>query len=73
MNTLFVKKTSMPKPVENLNILSATLRGAPELLKALSILSDMANRRFAIDWGDLKAYLKSEEGLISRGDLQGCY
>ena len=73
MNTLFVKKTSMPKPVENLNILSATLRGAPELLKALSILSDMTNRRFAIDWGDLKAYLKSEEGLISRGDLQGCY
>ena len=39
----------MPKPVENLNILSATLRGAPELLKALSILSDMTNRRFAID------------------------
>ena len=44
-----------------LNISSATARLAPDLLKALAILSDANVRRSAVDWEDLKQYWKSEK------------
>ena len=37
---------------------SATARVAPDLLKALAILSDTTVRRFAVDREDLKPYWK---------------
>ena len=46
----------MPHPVEYLNIPSATTRVAPNLLKALAILSDATLSRFAVDREDLKPY-----------------
>ena len=51
----------MPNPVKALNISSATARVAPDLLKALAILSDMAVRTSPVDWKDLKPYWKSEK------------
>ena len=44
-----------------LDISSATVRAAPELLKALAILSDTTARRSAVDWEDLKPYGKLEK------------
>ena len=61
MRTKFVKKTRMPNPVKALDISSATARVAPDLLKALAILSSKTVRRFAADRGDLKPYWKSEK------------
>ena len=49
----FVKKTSMPNSVD---ISSATARVAPDLLKALAVLSDTTVRRFVVDQEDLKPY-----------------
>ena len=46
---------------------SATARVAPDLLKALAILSDATVRRSAVDREDLKPYWKSEKSLISLG------
>ena len=43
-----------------LDISSATARVAPDLLKALAILSDTTVRRSAVDREDLKPYWKSE-------------
>ena len=40
---------------------NATARVAPDLLKALAILSDTILRRFAAVWEDLKTYSKSEK------------
>ena len=40
---------------------SATARVAPDLLKALAILSDTTVRRSAVDREDLKSYWKSEK------------
>ena len=37
---------------------------APDLLKALQILSDTAIRRSTVDRKDLKPYWKSKKGLI---------
>ena len=54
-----MKKTSMPNPVKSLS--SATARVAPDLLKALAILSDTTVRRSAVDWEDLKPHWKSEK------------
>ena len=45
----FVKWNSMQNPVKALNISSATARVAPDLLKALAILSDMAVRTSPVD------------------------
>ena len=56
-----------------LDISSATARVAPDLLKALVILSDATARRSAVDWEDLKPYWKSEKGHISLGDQQSYY
>ena len=53
---MFVKKTSMPNPVKALDISSATARVAPDLLKALPILSDKNVRRSAVDQEDLIPY-----------------
>ena len=44
-----------------LDISSATARVAPDLLKALAILSDATVRRSAVDWEDLKPYWKWEK------------
>ena len=43
------------------DISSATTRVAPELLKALSILSDTTFRRFAVNRENLKPFWKSEK------------
>ena len=56
----FVKKTSMLNS-EALDIWSATAQVAPDLLKALAILSDTTVRRFAVDREDLKPYWKPEK------------
>ena len=40
---------------------SATARVAPDMLKAIAILSDTTVRRSVIDWEDLKLYWKSEK------------
>ena len=65
----FVKKTSMPKPVQALDISSARAQVAPKLLKDLAILTDTTIRRSAFDREDRKPNSKSEKGLISLGDL----
>ena len=39
-----------------LDMSSATIQVAPDLLKALTVLSDTTARRFAVDWEDLKPY-----------------
>ena len=44
-----------------LDILSATARGSPDLLKALAILLDSTVRKSVIDREDLKPYWKSEK------------
>ena len=46
-----------------LDISKATARVAPNLLKALVILSDTTVRRSAVDTEDLKPYWKSEKRL----------
>ena len=56
-----------------LDISSATARVAPDLLKALAILSNTTVRRSAVDQEDLKPYWKSEKGHISLGDQQSYY
>ena len=45
-----MKKTNMPNPIKSLG---ATARVAPDLLKALAILSDTTVRRSAVDQEDL--------------------
>ena len=55
-----------------LDISSVTAPVAPDLLKALAILSDTTVRRSAVD-RDLKPYWKSEKGHISLGDQQSYY
>ena len=56
-----------------LDISSATAQVAPNLLKALAILSDTTVRRSAVDREDLKPYWKSEKVHISVGDQQSYY
>ena len=56
-----------------MDISSTTDRVAPYLLYALAILSDKTVRRYAIDWEDLKPYLKSEKSPISLGNQQSYY
>ena len=56
-----------------LDIPSATAPVAPDLLKALAILSGATVRRSAVDWEDLKLYWKWQKGLISLGDQQSYY
>ena len=53
-----------------LDISSATVRLAPDLLKTLSILSDTTVKRSAVDWADLKPYWKSEKRLLSQCVLE---
>ena len=55
-----MKKASMPNSVKALGH-SATAQVAPDLLKALPILSNTTMRRFAVDQKDLKPYWKSEK------------
>ena len=56
-----------------LDISSATAQVAPNLLKALAILSDTTVRRSAVDREDLNPYWKSEKGHISLGDQKSYY
>ena len=70
---MFGKKTSMPTLSKALNISSATARVAPDLLKALEILSDTSLRRSAVDREDLKPYWKLEKRPIPPGDQQSYY
>ena len=58
---------------EVLDILSATARVAPELLKALVILSNTTARRSTVDQEDLKSYWKSEKGHISLWSKENYY
>ena len=52
----------MPKTLSKaLDVTSATARVAPDLLKALVILSDATVRRSAVDREDLRQYWKSEK------------
>ena len=51
----------MPNPAKAMDISSATARVAPDLLKALAILSDTTVRRSANHREDLKPYWKSEK------------
>ena len=53
-----------------LDISSATARIAPDLLKALAILSDTTAKRSAVDREDLKPYWKSEKGHTSLSDQE---
>ena len=56
---------------KTLDMASATTRVAPDLLKALAILSDTTVRKSSVDSEDLKPYWKSEKkGQISLGDQQ---
>ena len=57
----FVKKISMPHPLETLDISSETARAVPDLSKALTILSDTTVRRSTVDGEDLTSYWKSEK------------
>ena len=51
----------MPNLTKALDISSATARVAPDLLKAVAVLSDTTVRRSAVDREDLKPYWKSEK------------
>ena len=55
----FVKKASMPNTVKNLCISSATVQAAPDLLKAISILSATTAGR-TVKKSTVKRYLKLE-------------
>ena len=59
-----MKKTSIANSVKSL----ATAGVAPDVLKALAILSDTTARKSAVDLEDLKPYWKSEKrSHFSRG------
>ena len=58
---------------EALDISSATARVAPNLLKALAILSDTTVGRSAVDGEDLKPYWKWERGHFCLDDQQSYY
>ena len=68
----------MPKAFQKalskvLDISSATAWVAPDLLKAIAILSYRTVRRSVVDWEDLKPYWKLEKDHIALGDQQACY
>ena len=56
-----------------LHVLSATAQVAPDLVKALAILSDITVTRSAMEQEDLKPHWKSEKGNIFLGDKQTYY
>ena len=64
---------TLSKPCQKY-ISSATAGVAPDLLKALAILSDTTIRISAVDWQDLKPCWKSEKkDYVSPGDQQSYY
>ena len=63
----------MPNAIKSFDISRATAQVAPDLLKALVILSDTTVRRSTVDQEDVKPYWKSEKGCISLGDQQSSY
>ena len=56
-----------------MDISSATVRVAPDLLKALAILSDTTVRRSAVDQEDLEHTGNQKKDHISIGDQQSYY
>ena len=56
-----------------LDISCATDWVAPDLLKALVILSDTPVKRPAVDWEDPNHTRNQKKGHISLGDLQSYY
>ena len=56
-----------------LDISSVTARVAPDLLKALAILSDTTVRRSAVDQEDLKQTGNKKKSHNSLGDQQSYY
>ena len=56
-----------------LNISNATAWVAPDLLKALAVLSDTTVRRSAVDWEEQKPYWKSEKDHVALGDQHAYY
>ena len=56
-----------------MDISTATAQVAPNLLKALAILSDTTVSRSKIDKEDLKPYWKSKKGHISPSNQQSYY
>ena len=56
-----------------MDILKATARVAPDLLKAAAILSGTYVRRFAVDQEDLNHTGNLKKGHISLGDQQSFY
>ena len=59
----------MSNSVESLGCMKcSTARVAPDLLKALAILSDTTVRRSPVDREDLKPYWDQKKGHISVGD-----
>ena len=69
MRIRFVRKSSK----KALDISSATAPVAPDLLKALVILSDSTVRRSTVDQEDLKPYQKSVKRPLSLGDQEAYY
>ena len=59
------RRQACPTLSKALDISTATAQVAPDLLKALAILSGTTARRSAVDWEDLYLYWKSEKGHIS--------
>ena len=55
-----MQKTGIPNPVKS-HISSAAAGVAPDLLKALAILSDTTFRRSAVDLEDLKPFWELEK------------
>ena len=58
---------------KGLDILKATVRVAPDLLKALAILSDTTERGSAVDREDLNHTGSQNKSHISLGDQQSYY
>ena len=56
-----MKKTSIPNLVKSLECSIATPQVAPDVLKALAILSDTTVRRSVVDQEDLKLYWESKK------------
>ena len=63
-----MNKTCMSNSAEALDIRSATAQVAPDLLKALAILSDATARRYAADQEDQNNTGNQKKGQISLGD-----
>ena len=60
---LFLKKTSMPHPVESLGYINIHSSSSPRFINILAVLWDTTVRRSAVNWEDLKPFWKLEKWL----------